>query len=113
MVKELERASIPAVIICSRVSIGLPVGANRVVPGLGIPHHPLGGPGAGPGEERRKRKAPLERGVNQIERFTSNICGSGILSLIAPEGHSWTQQLQWKQTSGYVTRGVSPASEPK
>ena len=65
MVKELERAGIPAVLICSLVSIGLSVGANRIVPGLGIPH-PLGDPGVNPDEEKRKRKGLVERALNAL-----------------------------------------------
>jgi glycine reductase complex component B subunit gamma len=65
MVKELERAGIPAVLICSLVSIGRSVGASRIVPGLGIPH-PLGDPGCSPEEERQKRKALVERALKAL-----------------------------------------------
>jgi glycine/betaine/sarcosine/D-proline reductase family selenoprotein B len=65
MVKELERAGIPAVLICSLVSIAQSVGANRIVPGLGIPH-PLGDPASNPDEEKRQRKALVERGLKAL-----------------------------------------------
>jgi glycine reductase len=65
MVKELERAGIPAVLICSLVSIGRSVGANRIVPGLGIPH-PLGDPNSSPEEEGQKRKALVEKALKAL-----------------------------------------------
>jgi len=41
MTKEIERAGIPVVHICTVVPISLTVGANRIVPAVAIPH-PLG-----------------------------------------------------------------------
>ncbi len=41
MVKEVERAGIPVVHICTVVPISLTVGANRIVPAVAIPY-PLG-----------------------------------------------------------------------
>jgi betaine reductase len=43
MVKEIERAGIPVVHMCTIVPISLTVGANRIVPTIAIPH-PLGNP---------------------------------------------------------------------
>ena len=43
MVKEIERAGIPVVHMCTVVPISLTVGANRIVPTIAIPH-PLGNP---------------------------------------------------------------------
>ena len=43
MVKEIERMGLPAVLICTIVPIALTVGANRIVPGIAIPH-PTGNP---------------------------------------------------------------------
>ena len=43
MVKEIERAGIPVVHMCTVVPISLTVGANRIVPTVAIPH-PLGNP---------------------------------------------------------------------
>jgi len=43
MVKELERAGLPTVHICTIVPISKTVGANRIVPAVAIPH-PLGNP---------------------------------------------------------------------
>ena len=53
--KELEKAGIPTVLICTLTSIAVTVGANRVVPALGIPH-PLGDPRLAPAEETSARK---------------------------------------------------------
>ena len=41
MVKEIDRAGIPVTHICTVVPISLTIGANRIVPAVGIPY-PLG-----------------------------------------------------------------------
>lgn len=41
MVKEIDRAGIPVTHICTVVPISLTIGANRIVPAIGIPY-PLG-----------------------------------------------------------------------
>ena len=46
MVKEIERAGIPVVHVCTVVPISLTIGANRIVPAIGIPY-PLGDPNLG------------------------------------------------------------------
>ena len=46
MVKEIERAGIPVVHVCTVVPISLTIGANRIVPAVGIPY-PLGDPNLG------------------------------------------------------------------
>jgi len=71
MVKELERAGIPSVLICSLVSIGRSVGANRIVPGLGIPH-PLGDPSSEPEEERRRRRTLVEKALKALATTVSD-----------------------------------------
>ena len=43
MVKEIERAGIPVVHIATVVPISKTIGANRIVPAVGIPH-PMGDP---------------------------------------------------------------------
>ncbi len=55
MVKEVERAGIPVVHICTVVPISLTVGANRIVPTVAIPH-PLGNPTLSPVDEKAFRK---------------------------------------------------------
>jgi glycine reductase len=54
-VKELEKAGIPAALICTLTRIADTVGANRIIPALGIPH-PLGDSRLPPGEEKKARK---------------------------------------------------------
>ena len=43
MVKEIERAGIPVVHVCTVTPISMTLGANRIVPAIAIPH-PLGNP---------------------------------------------------------------------
>ena len=58
MVKEIERAGIPVVHICTVTPISLTVGANRIVPAVAIPH-PLGNPTLTIGEEKALRRKIL------------------------------------------------------
>lgn len=62
MVKEVERAGIPVVHICTVVPISLTVGANRIVPAIAIPH-PLGNPALDPNEEKALRRKIVERAL--------------------------------------------------
>ena len=55
MVKEIERAGIPVVHMCTVVPISLTVGANRIVPTIAIPH-PLGNPALPLEEEQKIRR---------------------------------------------------------
>ena len=55
MVKEIERAGIAVVHICTVVPISLTIGANRIVPAVGIPY-PLGNPMLGEEESKKIRK---------------------------------------------------------
>lgn len=55
MAKEIERAGIPVVHVCSIVTISQTVGANRIVPAVAIPH-PLGNPKLPPDEEKELRR---------------------------------------------------------
>lgn len=64
--KELERAGLPTVHICSIVPISKTVGANRIVPAVAIPH-PLGDPDMEPAEERALRRAIVERALAALE----------------------------------------------
>jgi len=41
------------------------VGANRIVPALGIPH-PLGDPSLSPEEEKRKRRSLVEKALQTL-----------------------------------------------
>ena len=46
MVKEIDRVGIPVTHICTVVPISVTIGANRIVPAIGIPY-PMGGPRLG------------------------------------------------------------------
>ena len=59
MVKEIERAGIPVVHICTVTPISLTVGANRIVPAIAIPH-PLGNPALDKEEEKALRRCIIE-----------------------------------------------------
>jgi glycine reductase len=65
MVKEIERAGIPVVHICTVVPISLTVGANRIVPAIAIPH-PLGNPALDPAEEKALRRKIVEKALNAL-----------------------------------------------
>ena len=65
MVKEIERAGIPIVHIATIVPISLTVGANRIVPGVAIPH-PLGDPELAPDEELALRRSLVERALRAL-----------------------------------------------
>ncbi len=65
MVKEIERAGIPVVHVCTVVPISLTVGANRIVPAVAIPH-PLGNPNLPPDEERKLRRGLVLKALNAL-----------------------------------------------
>ena len=66
MVKEIEKAGIPAVHICTIVPISKTVGANRIVPAVAIPH-PLGNPAKSGEEEKLLRRALVEKALHALE----------------------------------------------
>ena len=66
MVKEIERAGIPVVHVCTVVPISLTVGANRIVPVVAIPH-PLGNPTLEKGEEKKLRRKLVEKALKALE----------------------------------------------
>lgn len=65
MVKEIERAGLPVVHMCTVVPISLTVGANRIVPTIAIPH-PLGNPALGAAEEKVLRRKLVERALKAL-----------------------------------------------
>ncbi|OTA42031.1 MAG: glycine reductase [Symbiobacterium thermophilum] len=65
MVKEIERAGIPVVHVCTVVPISLTVGANRIVPAVAIPH-PLGNPALPPDEERALRRRLVMKALKAL-----------------------------------------------
>jgi glycine reductase complex component B subunit gamma len=65
MAKEIERAGIPAVHICTIVPISKTVGANRIVPAVAIPH-PLGDPNKSKDEEKALRRRLVEKALRAL-----------------------------------------------
>ena len=65
MVKEIERAGIPVVHICTVTPISLTVGANRIVPAIAIPH-PLGNPNLTLVEEKNIRRKILTTALEAL-----------------------------------------------
>ena len=62
MVKEIERAGIPVVHMCTVTPISLTVGANRIVPTVAIPY-PLGDPSLPEEEEQTMRRRLVENAL--------------------------------------------------
>ncbi|GAB1428124.1 hypothetical protein MASR2M17_15520 [Aminivibrio sp.] len=75
MVKEIERAGLPVVHVCTIVPISLTVGANRIVPAVAIPY-PLGDPnrtprgGEGNWTQLEKARKALQTEVTEQTVFT-------------------------------------------
>lgn len=65
MVKEIERAGIPVVHVCTVTPISMTVGANRIVPAIAIPH-PLDNPALTPEEEYNLRKKIVNRALEAL-----------------------------------------------
>lgn len=65
MVKEIERAGIPVVHMCTVTPISMTVGANRIVPTIAIPH-PLGNPKLDPEEEKELRRKLVEKALKAL-----------------------------------------------
>ena len=67
MVKEIERAGIPVVHMCTVTPISLTVGANRIVPTVAIPY-PLGNPALSGEEEYDLRKKLVGRALEALTK---------------------------------------------
>jgi len=65
MVKEIERAGIPVVHVCTVTPISMTVGANRIVPAVAIPH-PLGNPALAPADEKQLRRKILNTALKAL-----------------------------------------------
>ena len=74
MVKEIERAGLPVVHICTVTPISMTVGANRIVPAVAIPH-PLGNPALSAEEEKVMRRRIVEKA---LEALTTEVDGQTI-----------------------------------
>ena len=70
MVKEIERAGLPVVHVCTIVPISLTVGANRIIPAIAIPH-PLGDPTRTPEEEKEIRRHLVEKALKALQTEVS------------------------------------------
>ena len=66
MVKEIERAGIPVVHICTVTPISMTVGANRIVPAVAIPH-PLGNPALDKEEEKKIRRGLIQKAFKALQ----------------------------------------------
>ncbi len=66
MVKEIERAGLPVVHMCTVVPISMTVGANRIIPTIAIPH-PLGNPNLEPAADKALRRKLVERALKALE----------------------------------------------
>ena len=66
MVKGIEAYGIPVVHIATVVPISKTIGANRIVPAIGIPY-PLGDPTEGEEESRKIRDELVERALQALE----------------------------------------------
>ena len=66
MVKEIERAGIPVVHMCTIVPISLTVGANRIVPTVAIPY-PLGNPKLPAEDEKKLRRELVEKALEALK----------------------------------------------
>ena len=65
MAKEIEKAGILTVHVCTIVPISQTVGANRIVPAVAIPH-PLGDPAVSEKEEKRLRRALVKKALRAM-----------------------------------------------
>ncbi|MGF6991167.1 betaine reductase [Lachnospiraceae bacterium PF1-21] len=74
MVKEIERAGIPVVHVCTVTPISMTVGANRIVPAIAIPY-PLGNPSLDKVEEKELRRGIVEKA---LEALTTEVDGQTI-----------------------------------
>ncbi|OFK21621.1 glycine reductase [Aerococcus sp. HMSC072A12] len=66
MYKEIERAGIPIVHMCTVTPISQTVGANRIVPTIAIPH-PLGNPDLSPEDEHKLRLGLVDKALDALQ----------------------------------------------
>jgi len=77
MVKEVERAGIPVVHVCTVTPISMTVGANRIVPAIAIPH-PLGDPSLSSDAEKQLRRKIL---ATALEALSTEVDGQTIFEV--------------------------------
>ncbi len=71
MVKEIERAGMPVVHMCTVVPISMTVGANRIVPTVAIPY-PLGNPALTKDEEKDIRRKLIDKALLALTSFVED-----------------------------------------
>ena len=71
MVKEIERAGLPVVHVCTVTPISMTVGANRIVPAIAIPH-PLGNPELEYDDEKALRRHIVEKALKALTTEVSD-----------------------------------------
>ena len=74
MVKEIERAGLPVVHMCTVVPISMTVGANRIIPTIAIPH-PLGNPNLEPEADKALRRKMVEKALTAL---TTEVTGQTV-----------------------------------
>ena len=74
MVKEIERAGLPVVHMCTITPISLTVGANRIIPTIAIPH-PLGDPKLDKADEKKLRRHLVEKALKAL---TTEVTGQTV-----------------------------------
>lgn len=66
MVKGIEKYGIPVVHLCTVVPISKTIGANRIIPAIGIPY-PLGDPIQGEAESYKLREKLVTRALKALQ----------------------------------------------
>ena len=66
MVKGIGRYGIPVVHMATVVPISLTIGANRIIPGVGIPY-PLGDPTQGEADSKKIREKMVRRALKTLQ----------------------------------------------
>jgi glycine reductase len=65
MAKEIERAGIPTVQICSMTQVATTIGSPRIVTGVSV-LHPTGNPELDPGSEQATRRAVVLEALHAL-----------------------------------------------
>jgi len=65
MVKEVEKAGFPVVILCNLIPVAKSVGANKIVPTISIPY-PLGDPATSQEEQYKLRRHRVEVALDAL-----------------------------------------------
>jgi glycine reductase len=65
MVKEVEKAGFPVVILCNLIPVARSVGANKIVPTISIPY-PLGDPATSKEEQYKLRRHRVEVALDAL-----------------------------------------------